>query len=174
MLIWVFLLSAILLSFERVSYVWICRNPERFGAIAHRIASGPIEALRMLFYGFKVLQLAVFLGWCYAAGGGRLWPPTGSSPAFMLGLGLIIVGQILNAGVFYQLGKRGVFYGTKFGHALPWCRGFPFSLLAHPQYVGTAMSIWGFFLIMRFPHSDWLAIPTLETLYYFLGSRLER
>ena len=43
-----------------------------------------------------------------------------------------------------------------------------------PQYVGTVLSIWGFFLVMRFPHDDWLVLPVLETIYYTLGARLER
>ena len=174
MLVWLFLASAVLLSVERISYVGICRNPERFGDWARRYIGGPIDTLRVLFYAFKAIQVAVFLGWCYAASGGRLWPPAGGAVPMALGTVLIIVGQILNAGVFYRLGKHGVFYGVKFGHSVPWSRAFPFSLLSHPQYVGTAMSIWGFFLIMRFPQSDWLAIPALESIYYFLGSRLER
>jgi hypothetical protein len=39
---------------------------------------------------------------------------------------LIAIGQTLNAGVFYQLGSVGVFYGNRFGHDVEWCRGFPF------------------------------------------------
>jgi methylene-fatty-acyl-phospholipid synthase len=93
-----------------------------------------------------------------------------------LGIGgtLIVAGQILNCGVFYRLGKVGVFYGNKLGYDIPWSRAFPFSLFKHPQYVGTVCSIWGFFLIMRFPHQDWYMLPALETVYYVLGASLER
>jgi hypothetical protein len=45
---------------------------------------------------------------------------------------------------------------------------------AHPQYVGVALTIWGVFLILRFPHGDWMVPPALETAYYILGARLER
>ena len=76
--------------------------------------------------------------------------------------------------VLYRLGKVGVFYGNKFGHAIPWCRAFPFSLLKHPQYVGAVLTIWGFFLVMRFPHDDWYLLPTLETVYYVLGTYFEQ
>ncbi len=87
---------------------------------------------------------------------------------------MIAAGQILNIGVFYRLGKVGVFYGDKFGYAVPWCQKFPFSLLDHPQYVGTLLSIWGFFVVMRFPHDDWYLLPALETVYYGLGVYFER
>jgi phosphatidyl-N-methylethanolamine N-methyltransferase len=174
LLLWTFFWAAALLSVERVSYVWICRNPGRFGAFAARWRAEPVDALRVLFFGFKVLQAAVFLGWCFAVGDGRVWPPDGSASTIAAGGALIAAGQILSAAVFYQLGRAGVFYGTKFGHDLPWCRAFPFSLFDHPQYVGTVLSIWGFFVVMRFPHGDWLVLPSLETIYYVLGARLER
>jgi hypothetical protein len=81
---------------------------------------------------------------------------------------------MLNMSVFYRLGKVGVFYGRQLGYEIPWCRAFPFSLLRHPQYVGTLLSIWGFFLVMRFPHNDWYLLPTLETVYYVLGAYFEQ
>jgi hypothetical protein len=65
--------------------------------------------------------------------------------------GLIAGGQTLNLSVFYRLGKSGVFTAIDFGHQVPWCRGFPFSLFKHPQYAGMLLSIWGFFLVVRFP-----------------------
>ena len=67
-----------------------------------------------------------------------------------------------------------MYYGVRFGHEVPWCRDFPFSLLKHPQYVGAVMSIWGFFLVMRFPHGDWFVLPALEAVYYALGAYCEQ
>ena len=58
-----------------------------------------------------------------------------------LGLALIAGGQTLNLSVFYRLDKVGVFYGDRFGHQVPWCRGVPFSLFKRPQYAGTLFSI---------------------------------
>jgi len=46
---------------------------------------------------------------------------------------LLIVGQFLNYTVFHRLERGGVFYGARFGHAVPWCTDFPFSVLRHPQ-----------------------------------------
>jgi hypothetical protein len=35
------------------------------------------------------------------------------------------------------------------------------------------LSIWGFFVIMRFPHDDWILLPLLQTFYYVLGPTLK-
>ena len=50
-----FLWSAVLLSLERLCYVWIWRTPERFRAICEDLAqtrTTPITVLRFLFSGF--------------------------------------------------------------------------------------------------------------------------
>ena len=178
MSLWALLGVAALLGLERLCYVWLWRAPEAFGAFCDRptiaYIGKPVDVVQKLFYGFKVIQGAVFVGWCYVYGHGSLWPLSGSVWALGLGGALLAVGQILNVSVFYRLGKVGVFYGNKFGYTLPWCRAFPFSLLQHPQYVGTVLSIWGFFLIMRFPHGDWYLVPAIETVYYVLGAYFEQ
>ena len=176
MSLWPLLVAAVALSLERICYVWIWRAPDAFRAFCARlgVAGQPVDVVQKLFYGFKGLQLAVFVGWC--SWYGSVLPLSLRGSAVLLGIGgvLIITGQILNLGVFYRLGKAGVFYGNKFGHEIPWCRKFPFSLLKHPQYIGTVCSIWGFFLIMRFPHDDWYLLPSLETVYYILGAYFEQ
>jgi len=173
--LWVFLCAAALLSVERICYLWIWRAPEDFCAFCARVCTeDPVDALRWLFYCFKALQGAVFVGWCFVFGNGSILPLAGSVSSLAMGGALIAAGQILNVGVFYRLGKVGVFYGDKFGYAVPWCQKFPFSLLDHPQYVGTLLSIWGFFVVMRFPHDDWYLLPALETVYYGSGAYFER
>lgn len=91
-----------------------------------------------------------------------------------LGVLLLALGQLLNWSVFSLLGKEGVFYGNRFGYRVEWRQEFPFSLFEHPQYAGALLSIWGFFLIMRFPHEDWYWLPLLETAYYAIGAYWER
>ena len=97
--------------------------------------------LRFLVYGFKILQFTVFIGSCYFHGDGSLLSFGRSPWSLGLGLALIAGGQTLNLSVFYRLGKVGVFYGDRFGHQVPWCRGVPFSLFKRPQYAGTLFSI---------------------------------
>ena len=168
--------AAAALSLERVCYVWVWHAPDRFRAFCsvwpRAWRRDPVDALRALFLVFKLIQLTVFLGWCMYYG--ALWPIGQTWGVWVAGGVLLVVGQALNLSVFARLGSTGVFYGTRFGHAIPWQRGFPFSLLSHPQYVGTVLTVWGFFLIMRFPDADWYALPVLETVYYAVGAQLER
>ena len=176
--LWISLCAALLLSLERICYLWIWRAPDAFRAFSARPAlawiGNPVEVLRALFCSFKVIQGGVFLGWCWLYGNGSLVPPGEGPLSLALGAALVGIGQILNCSVFYRLGKVGVFYGNKFGYRTRWVRKFPFSCLKHPQYVGALLSIWGFFLAMRFPAADWYLLPALETLYYALGAYWER
>jgi phosphatidyl-N-methylethanolamine N-methyltransferase len=177
-----FPLAAVLLAIERIAYAAVWRRPDRFLALCERYAPArlrdPVAALRALFCGFKLIQATVFAAWIALHGdwlGARAPVFVSSDPrALALGAVLIAAGQCLNLAVFLRLGATGVFYGSRFGHSVPWVSGFPFSVLAHPQYVGTVATIWGLFLATRFPHADWIALPLLETLYYLAGARLER
>jgi phosphatidyl-N-methylethanolamine N-methyltransferase len=178
MIWWVFVGSALLLAVERIAYVLIWHHPGRFRAccaapIVRRLGQ-PVDVVRSLFLACKVIQAAVFGAWIYLHGGGDFQPLEAGLMVIAAGSLFILVGQILNFGVFLRLGTAGVFYGSRFGHEVAWCRAFPFSLLSHPQYVGTVLSIWGLFLITRFPHPDWYVLPALETAYYGLGARLEQ
>jgi methylene-fatty-acyl-phospholipid synthase len=177
MFFWILLLSAVFLSIERISYVLIWHYPDTFRSVCRRAeiaAFGePVDVLQRLFYVFKAIQLSVFIGWCIIFADGALPLPTGGLLATLAGGLLILIGQTLNLSVFYRLGKHGVFYGNKLGYDIPWCKGFPFSICKHPQYFGTLISIWGFFLIMRFPNSDWIILPAIQTFYYALGAYFE-
>jgi methylene-fatty-acyl-phospholipid synthase len=174
----VFLLAAILLSIERIAYIWAWRYPESFREFCERAPGGlldePITALRRLFYVFKAIQISVFLARCYHFGNGSLVFGRESALPVAAGAILLVVGQTLNLGVFYRLGTVGVFYGNRFGRDLPWCDEFPFSMLNHPQYTGALISIWGFFIATCFPRPDWFLLPLLETLYYCVGALLEQ
>ena len=178
MSLWALLVVAVLLSLERLCYVWIWRHPEAFRTLCDHPAVAcigtPVDVVQKLCYGFKVIQGAVFVGWAYVYGHGSLWPLSGGPWSLGLGGVLLVVGQLLNVSVFYRLGTVGVFYGNRLGYEMPWCRAFPFSWLKHPQYVGTVLSIWGFFLVMRFPHDDWYMLPAIETAYYVLGAYFEQ
>ena len=120
MSLWIFLCAAALLSLERICYLWIWRAPGDFCALCARPAitriGTPVDVLQFLFCGFKILQCAVFLAWCFVYGNGSLWPPSSDPLSLTLGAALLIGGQILNISVFYRLGKVGVFYGNKFGY----------------------------------------------------------
>jgi len=171
----VLLVAALLLSVERACYVWIARAPASFRRWCARPWAAwlgePVAVVRALFCAFKALQGAVFLGWC--AWLGTPLPLPVHPVAWTVGGSLLLVGQALSTLVFYRLGRDGIFFGDRLGHPVPWCRAFPFSVLAHPQYVGAVLSIWGFFLIARFPRDDWILLPAVETALYVLGTCLE-
>lgn len=170
-----FLLAAILLSFERLGYVLIWRQPQSFAnwAARLRIADDPLSALERLFYAFKLLQLLVFSSWILAFSDTAIPYPMGTTVSQGFAIGLVLVGQVLNLSTFWQLGRVGIFYGVRFGYSIPWCTGFPFSVCPHPQYLGTVMSIWGVFLLFRYPAVDWFLLPAVETVFYFLGAHFE-
>jgi phosphatidyl-N-methylethanolamine N-methyltransferase len=169
--------ATLVLSVERACYVLIARAPERFRAWCARPGvaqlGAPVAVVEKLFYAFKGVQVAVFAGWCALHAGGSVWPTSDVPGALAVGLLLIAAGQALSGSVFYRLGRIGAFFGDRLGHAVPWCAAFPFSLMAHPQYVGTVSTIWGVFLVMRFPHADWHLLPAVETVLYAVGAALE-
>jgi phosphatidyl-N-methylethanolamine N-methyltransferase len=138
------------------------------------ICREPTIAVRRLFYLFKGIQISVLAGWCYYFSHGVFFEARQRLAPVALGLTILTIGQILNWAVFYRLGTVGVFYGNRFGHPIPRSRGFPFSLFNHPQYVGAVASVWGFFMITRFPSPDWYLLPAVETLYYGVGTWLEK
>lgn len=168
--------AAVLLAAERACYVWIARAPRSFQRwcarpLVARLGE-PVAVVRALFIAFKVLQALVFAGWCLALGDGS--PVVFHWAGVAVGLVLAAAGQTLSTLVFYRLGQVGIFFGDRLGYEVAWCRTFPFSALAHPQYVGAVMTIWGFFLIARFPCPDWYVLPALETVYYAVGTHLEK
>ncbi len=178
MILTTIVICSALLSIERISYFLIWRHPEAFNRLCQQplvaLVGEPVDVLQKLFYLFKVIQVGVFLGWCVVFSPDGIAMPSNHPLVLGLAGALLSVGLFLNASVFHRLGKVGVFYGNKLGHEVPWVHGFPFSVLNHPQYVGTLLNIWGFFLLMRFPHPDWVILPIIETIFYAIGARYER
>jgi len=174
----IFLAAAAALSLERICYLWVWRYPESFRRLCARPLAAsfgePVAVLQKLFYCFKAIQVAVFAAWYYYNGYGAFSPLAGGIQSLVMGGLLIVAGQILNFSVFYRLGRVGVFYGNRYGYQIPWCQGFPFSLLKHPQYVGTVFSVWGLFLAIGSGSHNWFVLPSLETIYYALGARFEQ
>ena len=174
MLVIILLLSAILLSFERITYFLVSRYPDRWYQTCQRppLASfgNPVDALHALFYGFKVIQGGVFVYWWMRFG--DTWMPLPTAGGFALTAGLLLIGAgvFLNAAVFFRLRRTGVFYGAEIGYDVPWIKGFPFSVMRHPQYLGALSCIWGLFLVMRFPNDDWFYLPLMETAFYAWGA----
>lgn len=45
--------------------------------------------------------------------------------------------------VYTAIKPVGIYYGCKLGYDVPWCTGFPFNTVPHPQYVGSVLTVWG-------------------------------
>ena len=68
----------------------------------------------------------------------------------------------------------GVFYGDRFDHQGPWCRGVSLLIVQTSAICRHAALHLGFFLVVCFPHDDWYLLPLLETGYYTLSAYFER
>jgi methylene-fatty-acyl-phospholipid synthase len=168
-----FTVAAAILGVERLTYIAVWHWPAWFDKLCReRWLRSPVDVLASLFVGFKFMQLAVFVGWCLLYGG-RVIPGQRSAGVLWAAAVLVGAGQALNLSVFRSLGRTGVFYGSRFGHYVPWRGSFPFSWFDHPQYVGALLTIWGFFVLTRYPAPDWTALPLLQTVYYAFGAYFE-
>ena len=83
--------------------------------------------------------------------------------------------QTLNVSMYNAIGKKGVYYGEKLGSKVPWCTSFPFSVVCHPQYVGSVLSIWGVFALVyaQGPATLW-TVATYWTGLYFVTGLIEQ
>ncbi len=83
--------------------------------------------------------------------------------------------QTLNVSMYNAIGKKGVYYGEKLGSKVPWCTSFPFSVVSHPQYVGSVLSIWGVFALVyaQGPATLW-TVATYWTGLYFVTGLIEQ
>lgn len=172
-------IAAALLAVEKVTYYWVWHHPAAFRAWfvrqpALRGCSDPVAAFERLFRLFKAVQLAVYGGWIIGFSVRDGWFPNTDPFWIVVALALIACGQTLNLAVFARLGRDGTFYGVRFGRPVEWVEGFPFSVVPHPQYTGTLLSIWGLFLFLRFPEPDWVALPLVATALYGWNAWFER
>lgn len=79
--------------------------------------------------------------------------------------------QTLNISMYNAIGKKGVYYGEKLGSKVPWCTSFPFSVVSHPQYVGSVLSVWGMFALVQAqgPSTLWVIATYWSALYVVTG-----
>ena len=80
-------------------------------------------------------SIAAATDWAAAAA----LPPAAVTAA----LALVAIGQHLNLLVYARLGRDGVYYGARFGKAVPWVTAYPYSAMRDPQYVGCIVTLLG-------------------------------
>eukprot|EP00927_Polykrikos_kofoidii_P077488 TRINITY_DN74424_c0_g1_i1.p1 TRINITY_DN74424_c0_g1~~TRINITY_DN74424_c0_g1_i1.p1 ORF type:complete len:251 (-),score=40.68 TRINITY_DN74424_c0_g1_i1:102-779(-) len=149
-------------------YAYIWQYPNDFKERSSRaplalLGGDAVQVMSKLVLGLKAVQISSILAWCeyglLPACGSGSEPGKGfavvnalrsAAPArWILGLGLLVPGQILNIGIYRAIGNNGVYYGCKLGKPVPWASGFPFNIgLRHPQYVGAVLSWAGMFTLL--------------------------
>ena len=78
---------------------------------------------------------------------------------------LILLGQTLNISVYYRLGIKGVYYGSKLGFMLPYITTFPYNIGIHnPQYIGCMLTFFGLYPLLSPRY-----ILYTSSLYYISG-----
>lgn len=170
-----FLLVVAALAFERICYTFVWFFPSLFQRVSETpsakvIAKNPVDLIvRAFFYPSKVLQMGSFLVWYLrTAAPVNFWDISGYS--WMTALQCIVVGQILNAGIYRAIGKAGVYYGFKYGYDIPWCTGFPFNVCtAHPQYFGATLTCFGFVILLSTPAhlaAGWTGLALMQAIMY--------
>lgn len=87
---------------------------------------------------------------------------------------LTVFGQVMNTGVYTQLGTYGVYYGRELGvKNLPWSDGFPYNLgIPDPQYVGVELSYVG--LAVMTQTMPMIAIAAIGAVAYSITICVER
>lgn len=89
---------------------------------------------------------------------------------------LVCYGQSLNVGIFQAIGHDGVYYGFKLGKKIPWVTGWPFDTVAHPQYVGSVLTVWGILALVwgQAPPTSLLVVAGFWTLMYVVTALQEQ
>lgn len=83
--------------------------------------------------------------------------------------------QALNLGTYRAIGLTGVYYGTRLGRHVPWVDGWPFKYIDHPQYCGSAMTVWGALALLHsaMPMPLSIGIAVYWTGLYIVSAILE-
>jgi len=113
--------------------------------------SHPVATFAKVATVLKLLQLWAFVTWYLSENKGPVNFITLEPIRWLIGLPLIIAGQALNYGIYHAIGQDGVYYGVKLGKKVPWYNGFPFNVVAHPQYVGAVFTLWGIAVLISTP-----------------------
>jgi methylene-fatty-acyl-phospholipid synthase len=83
----------------------------------------------------------------------------------------LAMGQVLNIAIYRAIGVNGVYYGVRLGNPVPWCKGFPFNVVSHPQYVGATLSFLGLSALLAYliDPSAWYIAAFMAFCYICTG-----
>ncbi|KAK9838791.1 hypothetical protein WJX74_003443 [Apatococcus lobatus] len=132
------------LAAPHVLYAFIWLLPNVWLSFSSKKPKRAVYNMEFCAWLLKVVQASAVLWWyhCKNPGGLHLDMDQVALHQWVAFVGLAGLGQALNLSIYDAIGSEGVYYGTKLGLHVPWHKGFPFNFVAHPQYVGSVMTIW--------------------------------
>jgi len=172
------LATVVITSLPHWYYAWIWTNPKAWIGVSKKLSSDhPSDVMSHVAHVIKIVQFATLTMFYISLGiptidelinNGLVWR--------VLGVLFFIAGQVLNVGVYNAIGSYGVYYGCRLGKTIPWCDGFPYSHVPHPQYVGAVLSFWGMGLVAHTPlHNAFLVVLGIEVgVCYAISSYIEQ
>mmetsp|Transcript_37328 Transcript_37328/g.94140 ORF Transcript_37328/g.94140 Transcript_37328/m.94140 type:complete len:193 (-) Transcript_37328:500-1078(-) len=150
------------------AFIWFYPNVWRKFAGKDSVDAFALAGLIGKLVQFQAVALWV---WCVRPTGLCLDLSSVTLTHWLLFLALVAVGQALNVGIYKAIGTNGVYYGFKLGKTVPWYTGFPFNVVSHPQYVGSALSVWGFAALLhtQIPSASLASNPIIWMSSYWTG-----
>ena len=118
--------TALRLAAGYVFYTVLWLVPAPWCALSRGLGFDPSQLMAYCAHGFKALQFYTIYELCkddmIMPGD---WVEMLDETVVIICVFLVLLGQMLNTAVYQQLGTRGVYYGVRFGHTVPWCTEFP-------------------------------------------------
>lgn len=166
---------------ERIMYATIMRTAKPVARWCKALDLNPCSMMETFVTGFKVVQFTYVMNDIvntHSQEWERIQQFDLQLLCVVIGLPLLIVGQILNLAVYRTIGRKGVYYGTQFGvpTGMPWCTGFPYNRLENPQYIGVILTFWGIYYILAssaHPLNSFFAVPWAATIVYGWSCKYE-
>ena len=125
----------VIVTLPHLLYMWVLTQPRSTIAVARLFGAEPVDWFASVALVLNAAQLAAVGS--HAVSSGHYSPSSVLSqltlPRVALGAVMWAAGLVLKISIFTAIGKRGVYYGTKFGHSIPWIDGFPFSVTGAPS-----------------------------------------
>lgn len=124
----------VIVSLPHLLYLWVLTHSKSTIAVAKVFHSEPVDWFANVALVLNILQIGSIAHWVVTCGhisGTSLYQNI-TALRLALGIAMWAAGLVFKTTIFKAIGKRGVYYGAKFGHSIPWVDGFPFSVTGAP------------------------------------------
>eukprot|EP00948_MAST-09A_sp_MAST-9A-sp1_P001529 g1529.t1 len=168
----------LVLSTPHTFYALTWTQPATFSRIVRSLKLGrPIDVFAHGVHLIKLLQFTVLAYYYYTK-----LIEYGEFPTFhpirsTIGIVCLLFGQYLNYSIYAAIGFNGVYYGCRLlpEEPVPWCSGFPFNTVSHPQYVGAALSVMGGIFLAVTPklQIEFYSLAIVWASYYVTSAKIE-